>query len=389
MTEHEIRINEETATTASNQQVTNTETNNNTSLTLFHSSSIIDRKSKFVAHAKKVLSKEGAESFWREVQATEKGATHNILAFRIQLSDGTIIEEYNDDGETYAGNRVLTLLKTLDAKNVVVVVTRWFGGQLLGPIRFDHILKCSREVLDKGSLINTNKPLTSINKRVGYSTNSIIVNGCQRGNPVLQFIRNVPWEFGDIVPDYVVGQTTCALFLSLRYHRLHPEYIYNRMDKLVHSYVLRILLVLVDTDSHKESIRELTKICVINNFTMILSWSSEEAGRYLETYKVFEHKPPDLIMEKIENDYLSKLTHCMTQIRFVNKTDVVTLASTFGSLKNIMEATPEDMSICPGIGEQKVKKIQDAFEQPFSVLKKRSSKHKEKEIVLNDEQDIL
>jgi putative IMPACT (imprinted ancient) family translation regulator len=174
-----MQITEESATTISNQQETNAETSNDTSPTLFHSSSIIDRKSKFVAHAKKVLSKEEAESFWREVQATEKGATHNILAYRIQLSDGTVIEEYHDDGETYAGNRVLTLLKTLDAKNVVVVVTRWFGGQMLGPIRFDHILKCSREVLDKGSLINTNKSLTSINKRVGYSTNSIIVNGCQ------------------------------------------------------------------------------------------------------------------------------------------------------------------------------------------------------------------
>jgi len=83
-------------------------------------------------------------------------------------------------------------------------------------------------------------------------------------------------------------------------------------------------------------------------------YSSEEAGRYLETYKAFEHKPPDLIMEKIENDYLSKvnlsifpnfkehtltklyftqLTHCMTHIRSVNKTDVVTLASTFGVCK--------------------------------------------------------
>ena len=88
------------------------------------------------------------------------------------------IEEYHDDGETYAGNRVLTLLKTLDAKNVVVVVTRWFGGQLLGPVRFEHILKCSREVLDKGSLINTSRSSTNI-KRVGYSTNSIIVNACQ------------------------------------------------------------------------------------------------------------------------------------------------------------------------------------------------------------------
>lgn len=35
----------------------------------------------------------------------------------------------------------------------------------------------------------------------------------QRGNPILKFVRSVPWEFGDIVPDYVLGQTTCALFL--------------------------------------------------------------------------------------------------------------------------------------------------------------------------------
>lgn len=35
----------------------------------------------------------------------------------------------------------------------------------------------------------------------------------QRGNPVLQFVRNVPWEFGEVQPDYVLGQSTCALFL--------------------------------------------------------------------------------------------------------------------------------------------------------------------------------
>ncbi len=160
------------------EPITTTSNQDNASPTSFHSSSIIDRKSKFVAHAKKATTKEEAEAFWRKVQATEKGATHNVLAYRIQSSDGNIIEEYHDDGETYAGNRVLTLLKTLDAKNVVVVVTRWFGGQLLGPIRFEHILKCSREVLDKGLLIR-NKSSANINQRAGYSTNSIIVNGCQ------------------------------------------------------------------------------------------------------------------------------------------------------------------------------------------------------------------
>lgn len=35
----------------------------------------------------------------------------------------------------------------------------------------------------------------------------------QRGNPILKFVRSVPWEFGEVVPDYVLGQTTCALFL--------------------------------------------------------------------------------------------------------------------------------------------------------------------------------
>jgi len=35
----------------------------------------------------------------------------------------------------------------------------------------------------------------------------------QKGNPVLKYIRNVPWEFGDIIPDYQLGQTSCALYL--------------------------------------------------------------------------------------------------------------------------------------------------------------------------------
>ena len=190
---------------------------------------------------------------------------------------------------------------------------------------------------------------------------------------MLQYIRNVPWEYGEIVPDYVLGSTTCALFLSLRYHRLHPEYVYTRIQKLAHQFQLRILLVLVDIDNHQEAIRELTKTCITNNFVMMLAWSQEEAGRYLETYKAFEHKPPDLIMERVENDYFAKLTHCLTQVRSVNKTDVVTLVSTFGSLKRIMAASEEDIAQCPGFGEYKVRDIavsliEDAYSNGFVRL---------------------
>ena len=67
----------------------------------------------------------------------------------------------------------------------------------------------------------------------------------QRGNPVLKNIRSVPWEFGDIVADYEMGTVMCALFLSLRYHNLNPNYIHERLKLLGHSYDLRVLLVQV------------------------------------------------------------------------------------------------------------------------------------------------
>ncbi|NXV95323.1 ERCC1 protein, partial [Calonectris borealis] len=80
----------------------------------------------------------------------------------------------------------------------------------------------------------------------GAKSSSIIVSPRQRGNPVLKYVRNVPWEFGDIVPDYVLGQSTCALFLSLRYHHLNPGYIHDRLRHLGRSYGLQLLLLQVD-----------------------------------------------------------------------------------------------------------------------------------------------
>lgn len=42
----------------------------------------------------------------------------------------------------------------------------------------------------------------------------------------------------------------------------------------------------------------------------LLSLSPEEAGRYLETYKAYEQKPPDLLMEKVDQDFLSQVRQC-------------------------------------------------------------------------------
>lgn len=53
--------------------------------------------------------------------------------------------------------------------------------------------------------------------------NALLVNEVQKGNPVLNHIKNVKWIFSnDIIPDYVMG-TTCALFISVKYHFRHPK----------------------------------------------------------------------------------------------------------------------------------------------------------------------
>ena len=59
------------------------------------------------------------------------------------------LQDYDDDGETAAGSRLLKLLTTVGAENVLVVVSRWFGGVLLGPSRFTHINNAARAVLDQ------------------------------------------------------------------------------------------------------------------------------------------------------------------------------------------------------------------------------------------------
>ncbi|KAF9241520.1 restriction endonuclease type II-like protein, partial [Melanogaster broomeanus] len=195
--------------------------------------------------------------------------------------------------------------------------------------------------------------------------NNIIINPNQRLNPVLECIRNVGKEFGDIVPDFQVGRTTCILFLSMRYHRLHPEYIHTRIERLGRSYNLRILLIMCDITEHQELIRELTKVCLINNLTIIVAWSNDEAGQYIATFKQFEHKPPDLIKERVDKDYESLLRTALTSINKVNKTDVETLRTSLGNLADIAKASSYRLQSLPGFGQVKVRRIKDAFEKPF------------------------
>lgn len=138
--------------------------------------------------------------------------------------------------------------------------------------------------------------------------NAIQVNPKQRGNPILKSITNIPWEFNDkILADYVVGKTACVLFLSIRYHNLKPDYIHERLKQLGKSYELRVLLVHVDIKESQNALKHLTRLCLLADLTLMLAWTPEEAGKIIETYKLFENRSPDFIMEKAETDNFQKV----------------------------------------------------------------------------------
>ncbi|MCO5608240.1 hypothetical protein L7F22_062446 [Adiantum nelumboides] len=222
-------------------------------------------------------------------------------------------------------------------------------------------------------LAPANEASTKLNASYGgQARNAILVSRKQQGNPVLKHIKNVRWIYADIVPDYLLGQSSCALYLSLRYHLLHPDYLYFRIRELLKSFRLRIVLCFVDVEDVVKPLHEVTKTALLHDCTLLCAWSLEECARYLETIKIYENKPADAIQERTDNDYLSRLTSALTSVRHINKTDVLTLGSTFGTLAGAMGASMEDLARCPGIGERKVKRLYDAFHEPFRRTRKQT-----------------
>ncbi|XP_024436260.1 protein IMPACT isoform X2 [Desmodus rotundus] len=122
-----------------------------------HGVPITDRRSTFQAHLAPVVCPKQVKMVLAKLYENKKiaSATHNIYAYRIYCEDKqTFLQDFADDGETAAGGRLLHLMEILNVRNVLVVVSRWYGGILLGPDRFKHINNCARNILVERNYIN-------------------------------------------------------------------------------------------------------------------------------------------------------------------------------------------------------------------------------------------
>jgi hypothetical protein len=121
---------------------------------------MIEKKSVFLARVAPVSSPAQARQYVAHLLATDKKvarATHNMTAWRIKGPNDTSYQDCDDDGETAAGSRMLHLMQLMDVWDVMVIVTRWYGGILLGPDRFRIINTAAREALVLGGFTKETK----------------------------------------------------------------------------------------------------------------------------------------------------------------------------------------------------------------------------------------
>lgn len=147
---------------------------------------MIEKKSRFICSAGRAADEVEALQFIDSVRSLYKDATHNVYAYRIKK--GVEIERASDDGEPQgtAGIPVLEVLKREDLENVCVVVTRYFGGILLGAGGLIRAYSNSaREGILKAGIC-TMAPYFKISVSIDYSSLGKIQNAmAAMGNSII------------------------------------------------------------------------------------------------------------------------------------------------------------------------------------------------------------
>lgn len=127
-----------------------------------------EKRSLFIGHALHVESEDEALAFIKQIKKQYSDATHNCFAYMIK---GGIVARYSDDGEPQgtAGMPMLETIRKSGVCDVCVVVTRYFGGILLGAGGLVRAYSHSTAIAIEGAEVVTYEPYSIFELRCGYS----------------------------------------------------------------------------------------------------------------------------------------------------------------------------------------------------------------------------
>jgi hypothetical protein len=114
-----------------------------------------------IAHVASVESMDHVNWVLAELLLNDKKvakASHNMIAYRFwDEGRGCLVSDNDDDGEKGAGAKLAALLEMADVRNVIVVVSRWYGGIHLGSSRFKYFASTARDALQEAGFIEKKK----------------------------------------------------------------------------------------------------------------------------------------------------------------------------------------------------------------------------------------
>lgn len=128
----------------------------------------IEKKSKFIGYVKPVKTQEDAVEFINSIKSRHWDATHNVYAYVLRENN---IQRYSDDGEPSgtAGVPVLDVILKNGLVDVCVVVTRYFGGTLLGAGGLVRAYSHGSKIAVESGNIITMAPCKIMSSSVDYS----------------------------------------------------------------------------------------------------------------------------------------------------------------------------------------------------------------------------
>ena len=129
----------------------------------------IVEKSTFIGYAKPIKTEEEAIEFVNEIKKKHKDATHNVWAYTV--GENMNIQRYSDDGEPQgtAGIPTLEVIKKEDLRDVVVVVTRYFGGIKLGAGGLVRAYTKGAKVGIEGGIVIEKVKYTEVKIKIEYT----------------------------------------------------------------------------------------------------------------------------------------------------------------------------------------------------------------------------
>lgn len=95
----------------------------------------------------------------------------------------------------------------------------------------------------------------------------------------------------------------------------------NRLLVLICNSIQFQIEIQVDFEDPHRVLKHLVRVCLVCDLTLMLAWNAHEAGKIIETYKIYENKPPDLIMERQESDVKIQVNILIESIDFVEYFD--------------------------------------------------------------------